>query len=33
MSDNVHVALLMMVKNETKRLLVSLESTIGYVNS
>ena len=33
MSEKIHVALLMMVKNEHKRLLVSLESTIGYVNS
>ena len=33
MSEKIHIALLMMVKNEHKRLLVSLESTIGYVNS
>lgn len=28
-----HIALLMMVKNETKRLQVTLDSVIGYVNS
>lgn len=33
MSSNVHIALLMMVKNEHKRLEVSLNSVIGYVNS
>jgi glycosyltransferase involved in cell wall biosynthesis len=31
--SNPHIALLMMVKNENKRLYVSLESTIGYIDS
>lgn len=31
--DNVHIALLMMVKNEKKRLHVTLNSVIGYVDS
>ena len=33
MSKKVHIALLMMVKNEHKRLHVSLESVVGYVDS
>ena len=32
-NHNVHIALLMMVKNEHKRLYVTLNSVLGYVDS
>jgi len=33
MKDKIHLALLLMCKNETKRIGVTLDSVIGYVNS
>ena len=33
MKKNVHIALVMMVKNEQKRLNVTLNSVLGYVDS